>query len=127
MLTRMLVAKASHTFPMQALREKNPKWEEAYPDLEVEHPDEPRGKNWDQYELKQLLPKTYKRYEEEATEQEQLMKDPEYVMKKYGVTIGEPETFTVETEKVDIGGQKATRTRLVPEPKKPWWRFWQRD
>lgn len=113
--------------PMNVLREKNPKWEDASPDFDIPRPDNPSGKNWEEDDLKELLPKTYKRFEEDATEKEQLMKDPDYVMETFGVTLGEEQVFTMDSSEVEIDGQKATRMRMIPLKRKLWWKFWQRN
>ncbi|MES2569581.1 MAG: DUF4240 domain-containing protein [Verrucomicrobiota bacterium] len=110
--------------PMRVLRDKNPNWEDTCPEFDVPRPEEPRGMNWKEEELKELLPKTYRRFVKDATKQEQLMKDPEYVMQTFGVKLGCEQIFTVNSEGIEIDGQKATRTRFVPMQKTPWWKFW---
>ncbi|MDQ3623628.1 MAG: DUF4240 domain-containing protein, partial [Verrucomicrobiota bacterium] len=105
--------------PMRVLREKNPKWEDTSPTFDILRPENPRGKDWEEDDLKELLPKSYKRFREHATEQEQRMKDP-----SFGVRLGEEHVFTLNSEDIEIGGQKATRTQFIPVKKKPWWKLW---
>ncbi|HEV7402939.1 MAG TPA: DUF4240 domain-containing protein [Chthoniobacteraceae bacterium] len=112
---------------MNVLREKFPKWQDAFPEFDLPRPGEPRGKRWKEEELKELLPKTYKRYVEDATEMEQRMKDPNYVIETFGVKLGEPQSFTLQSEEIEIDGRKATRTHFLPVKKKPWWKFWSRN
>ena len=111
--------------PMKALRKKNPKWEDAHPDFDIERPDKPTGANWEnEDDLKKLLPKTFKRYEEDASEEELNMKDPNYVIEKFNITIGGPVEFKLNLEGTEIDGQKAQKAELKPVKSKPWWKFW---
>ncbi len=110
--------------PMRVLRDKNRKWKHASPEFDIQRPKEMRGQRWKPEDLKDLLPKTYRRFQTDATEQQLRMKDPDYLVEAFGVKLGNSQSFTVKTEEVEIDGQRATRTEFIPMQKKPWWRFW---
>lgn len=112
---------------LTALRTAYPKWKDTYPDCDdLRYPSEPVGQKWaSEDDLRLSHPKTYKRFIEEATEQEKQWRDPQWVAGTFGVQLGEPQTFVPVIEHLDIDGTRATRMQLAPtKPKKPWWRFW---
>jgi hypothetical protein len=112
---------------MDALRAKNPKWKNAHPVSEQPSlPPELSGPPWKTEEdLKEFLPKTYARYVTNATKAESNMRDPDWVVEKFGAELGPAEEFRPHMEDVIIDGQKARKMTLIPVPKKkPWWKFW---
>lgn len=130
--------------PMEILRKKNRKWENASPDFDIPSTASPKGRKWKGMEdLRNMLPKTFLRYADVAETSEhqpeghvpyQGLDDcmsatnesnsaPEKVVSFFDIALGEPKNFSVKSKNLWINGQKATERHFIQD-RKPWWQFW---